>query len=416
MTQSILSRLFLSLYFLIPLYPTFDVIDKMAAHWLYFSLTNFLSIIFLYSYRDTYLTSQVSKKAIFPFLIFLSFIVCSIFSIINSINIIESLVTLTRWFTVFIGLLCVFLILREEKNIVGLITTVMISYLALEVLITLIQAKYFLDSNLLFNRLGRNQLFGFEGNKNINSASIALKVPFLLYKIYASSNQINKLILGVILLSSFFVIFLIGSRAILLSIFILVSLSILFLINKKMFKSAFIIIVPLIFSWQLSDSYLEQNLNLKSNIDTTINYNESESANLRLKYFSQAIKSAVRNPFFGIGIGNWKIKSLDYDSKQMSMYIVQYNTHNDFLEILAEIGFIGGLLYLLIYIYSVFLCIKNTLLKKHDIYYFLLLSLIVYLIDSSLNFPMMRALMQFQIVFILATLFVLNSKEDYETN
>ena len=36
------------------------------------------------------------------------------------------------------------------------------------------------------------------------------------------------------------------------------------------------------------------------------------------------------NPIFGAGLGNWKLKSIDYDAKDIVGYIVPYHAHSDF--------------------------------------------------------------------------------------
>ena len=43
-----------------------------------------------------------------------------------------------------------------------------------------------------------------------------------------------------------------------------------------------------------------------------------------------------KQALFGYGIGNWRIYSIEADSKQMASYIVPYFAHNDFLEVFVE--------------------------------------------------------------------------------
>ena len=67
---------------------------------------------------------------------------------------------------------------------------------------------------------------------------------------------------------------------------------------------------------------------------------DDKSVSLRLGYYKQAFNHFIKNPFIGVGLGNWKLKSIDYDNKTMTGYIVQYHAHNDFLQFLAELGII----------------------------------------------------------------------------
>ena len=86
-----------------------------------------------------------------------------------------------------------------------------------------------------------------------------------------------------------------------------------------------------------------------------------------------------RKPVFGIGIGNWKIKSIEYSRNSIVGYTVPYHVHNDFLQITAEIGVIGGLLYLMIYlmpIYRIVIKLKDGVLDNLNLVYFLIISTI----------------------------------------
>ena len=56
------------------------------------------------------------------------------------------------------------------------------------------------------------------------------------------------------------------------------------------------------------------------------------------------------NPIFGVGIGNWKLSSISYDKDDITGYIVPYHAHSDFIQLGAELGIIGFLLYLGIFV------------------------------------------------------------------
>jgi O-antigen ligase len=60
------------------------------------------------------------------------------------------------------------------------------------------------------------------------------------------------------------------------------------------------------------------------------------------------------NPIFGTGLGNWKLKSIDYDSKDINGYVVPYHAHSDFIQLGAELGIIGFLLYLGVFLWAVY--------------------------------------------------------------
>ena len=46
-----------------------------------------------------------------------------------------------------------------------------------------------------------------------------------------------------------------------------------------------------------------------------------------------------------MGLGNWKIQSIQSDNSEILEYEIPYHVHNDFLEIFTELGIIGFVLF-----------------------------------------------------------------------
>ena len=86
----------------------------------------------------------------------------------------------------------------------------------------------------------------------------------------------------------------------------------------------------------------------------------------------------------------YKLKSIEFDKENITKYIVPGHTHNDFLEILIELGIIAFLSFLLVFILLFRLVFKNFFKKGSLIFYPIGLFLIIYFLDSNLNFPMTR--------------------------
>ena len=127
----------------------------------------------------------------------------------------------------------------------------------------------------------------------------------------------------------------------------------------------------------------------------------NESSSNRLELWSNAIDYISANPIFGAGIGNWKIESAAYWGSLGDSYLVPYHAHNDFLEITTELGILGGAIYLLIFIFSLYFLFK--IFKKDQLLSFILfISISSYCIDSFFNFPMERPIMQIPLLFILS--------------
>ena len=94
------------------------------------------------------------------------------------------------------------------------------------------------------------------------------------------------------------------------------------------------------------------------------------------------------------------------DAPDIIGYTVPYHVHNDYLEISAESGIIGGFLYFFLIFYILFLLLRSILnnfrLNKDFSYKATALSIIVFLLDSSFNFPASRPYQQISMFFILS--------------
>tara|TARA_A100001011_G_scaffold399513_1_gene508518 strand:+ start:1866 stop:2468 length:603 start_codon:yes stop_codon:yes gene_type:complete len=121
----------------------------------------------------------------------------------------------------------------------------------------------------------------------------------------------------------------------------------------------------------------------------TINFEET-STNTRLRYYSYAVDEIISNPLIGVGYGNWKIVSIDRDKENILSYVVPYTMHNDFLEVAVELGLLGLLLFLLIFLIPVYKLVQIVINKESIFAILLLSSLAVYMIDANLNFPSLR--------------------------
>ena len=131
---------------------------------------------------------------------------------------------------------------------------------------------------------------------------------------------------------------------------------------------------------------------------------QDDSVSERLRYYSHALESISKNPLFGIGIGNWKLKSIEYDASDIEGYIIPYHAHNDFLQIAAEIGIVGLIFFMMIIIipsFKILLKIFNKEIKLFELV--ILLSIVAYVIDSMLNFPIARPMTHIYLLFILVS-------------
>lgn len=93
------------------------------------------------------------------------------------------------------------------------------------------------------------------------------------------------------------------------------------------------------------------------------------SAQTRTLVWANTLEMVRNNPFIGVGPGQWRIEyakygldGFEYDIRNGVKHFQR--THNDFLWILGETGFLGLLLYLFVYIGVLVIAFKNAYREK----------------------------------------------------
>ena len=180
----------------------------------------------------------------------------------------------------------------------------------------------------------------------------------------------------------------------------------------------FTLIISFCLNYLVSDLLGKSEYNISNRVSSLTALVDEEqqkdgSLTQRINFYSQAFNFIIENPFFGTGIGNWKIKSIDTNKDRIIGYMVPYHVHNDYLELAAETGLIG----LLIYLTILFLGFKDLIMKTLNllidkknfnkdylIWIMLFNYLIIFLIDSNLNFPFARPIVIINLIIVLAYL------------
>jgi len=287
--------------------------------------------------------------------------------------------------------------LKSKKKYLSFVIT---AILVVEVYSVLNQALQILNANQL---LSGGALKGVTANRNITAFSIAIKIPFVLFLIYRNQKILYKWLLSGIIFLAVLCLSMIQSRASYLGVgLILLSFLslciVLFLSNKNkkyLFQFGYLFL-PFLLALGLNQVLLSDKGADAFARAATISISTNDgSVNQRLRYYEDVVTHLSLNPIIGVGLGNWKLKSIDYDSKDILGYVVPYHAHSDFIQLGAELGIVGFLLYLGIFVLAVFFVYRlirySDLSIEEKVFLFLLLtSLGVYSIDANLNFPIAR--------------------------
>ena len=404
--------------------PEFGAYDKIGPQWLALSIINIFVFIYLIYVKKSFsfISELFSNKVV---LFYSLFLIISLISIIKSENLPESIITFSNYFSIFFCFLNLIILNNLLINPIKFFVDLIFLMFLAEVWLTFYpMLKDFYSIGGVTAR-GFNYI-GAASNINVTSFSIVFKLPFVLYYLVTRKKILSKFLVSTLILISFLVIIILNSRGAFIGAFIVLLIfffSIFFLKTKLKFKSRFIkssfIIIPIIFSILLSNKLLSsQSENMFYNRASTISLSTKDgSVNQRLRYYKDALSSISKNLIFGVGIGNWKLKSIEYDKDNIAQYIIPYHAHNDYLQVGAESGVLAMIFYILIFM-VIFLMLYNLYLKDREDLFFIMVfsSIIIYLLDSALNFPIARPINQLSLILSFALIVNLSRKEKVTWN
>lgn len=407
--------------------PAFGGVDVMGAQWLYLSIINGLTITYLHFthqkeikyFIDVELTKGVS-------ILFSLFIILAGISIFSSMNRVESLVVYSRLLTTFLIFINVSILALRNTNLIKFLAVIISIFLTIQSLQIIRQFGQGVQESILLDSIISNIKIN-TGNKNILAASLAIKIPFVIFLIQIS-NTWWRTILGLVLCAATFSIALVNARAsyisVALQLLLFISFYLFWAFHRRNFKktiktiswSVLPIALGVIFSNWIFAKIIELQETDSSTYNTVlsrvggISFSSAGSSG-RTILWQNTLDYIQRHPIIGAGYGNWKLASIPYERENIDELFVAYHSHNDFLEMAAETGWLGGLCYLSIFIVAGLglfkLLIKIEEPKKRPVILLLLMVLASYFTDATFNFPIERPVMQCYLGILLA--FIMNS-------
>ena len=397
---SFLAGIFVTLYLILGFVPNLSAVDKIAPQWLFMSIINGLGLLFLASNQKYYSNAISSILRSTLSLTYIGFIIWASLSYFYAINPTEVIVNITRQVNVLLMYLLMGIFLFSFNQKIKFICWLIVIILGAEVYAVIIEAQTMLSTSGI---ISSGDLKGVTANRNITAFSLAIKIPFVLFLFHVLKKKLFKLSLSGLIFLTFLCLSMIQSRASFIDIgFIIIGylgLNVFLFYKKKekyyLFRLGYVI-VPLLLSIFINQTYLSSKGADAISRAATISFSTNDgSVNQRLRYYEDVLTHLKSNPIFGVGLGNWKLKSIEYDSKDIIGYVVPYHAHSDFIQLGAELGILGFFLYLSIFIIAVFFIYNlirfSNLSEKEKVFVFLLLlALVVYSVDANLNFPIAR--------------------------
>ncbi len=191
--------------------------------------------------------------------------------------------------------------------------------------------------------------------KNTLGVFLAFLLPFCIYKFKSNFNFINYIIIILFFIAIFYTF---SRSALFLSILSILSMTILG--GKQYFKCSLVIVsslIALLLLFQISPTKFNQlkidslKQVLKDDNYETENVNKSFSLNSsRGQYILLSLQGFKEKPIFGNGFGNFRnnTKIYDVDGSHLRSPV----THNDFLQILYELGLVGLISFIFLFLFN----------------------------------------------------------------
>jgi O-antigen ligase len=422
--EPIIAGLLVMLYMAVEIIPSFQTADITGPQWLYLSILNLVTAFIIFR-KDLFTAETITSIIRQPLsLVYIVLFLLAGLSAFIAFNQVESLVALSKFANTLAACFMLAVLLKDRLHLLRFVAWMLTIILAFQSLSVLSQFFKGLNevplSELIYN------LKGTSGNKNILAAAISIKVPFALFIAWHGSNWQRIIIFFIITIALLAIAFL-NARTAYLSILCQLLAFITFCIYivvkergpKKDLGRLIYFVLPALLAFMLSTMILRSNQENEAeapygtvaerlgNIEFTV-----EGTNARLFLWSNAIDQVKKNPLMGCGYGNWKIASIPYEREFFDNLIISYHAHNDFLEMAAELGWTGGLLYFSIFLLVAIILLRTILLttdkEKQLMAFFVLLAFTSYTIDAALNFPNDRTALQVYFAIMLAIALNLN--------
>ncbi|MEI6061402.1 MAG: O-antigen ligase family protein [Bacteroidota bacterium] len=387
--------------------PSFGAYDSNAPKFLAISLLNLFSFLFLFSNKefrnDPKLFSSFFSNRIG--LVYTLFIGMVLLSFTKAINIPESILSFSKYFTVFCSAYIISILLRSDKRYFRILIVVIAIVLITDSLTVFYNIFLYITNEIG----GILEIQSVYSNKNILAAAIFIKIPFALWLVSFEKGWMKKL--GYF---SFFcaglAVFFMSTRAFYLGLIFLTLVYSAYLVilyrrnpTKQILETlaSFFGLLLLAFTiYSLTQYYLfpkSQDIYNKSYAERLSTISKGEST--RVDCWKRSAKLFKQDPLLGVGTGNWKIRVLQYETPAKSDYVFMVKNHNDFLEVATETGILGGLLFFSLFIFLMLnfgkAFFKTGATENSFSYLFLpAFGIFCYSFDAFFNFPADRPEMQ----------------------
>ncbi len=394
--------------FITVLTPNLNTLDSNGPKFFTLSILNFITylIVLLANQQGP---QQVNQKSFFNTwigFIYTMFLIISLVSFISAFNVYESLINLSKLFTIFSAAYFVSIILRKDKRYVYVISI----SLAILLIVDSFTVFYQIVNNFMEGKgQAINEIKSIYSNKNILSAAIFVKIAFVLWLLAFGKNWM-KALGGFTLFIAFLATLILSTRSFYIgAIFLILTYGPFMFIRyyrknekRKIIRSTIYLTGAIILCFYLFSAALKYLYPTSSQAGYAVDFitrlksispDKVAGGGQRVETWKRSFKLIKENPILGVGTGNWKVDVLKYETPTTGAYIYMYKSHNDFIETFADTGIFGGVLFM-----GIFLLIFANFIRaffkarkgEEESYKWLFLpafGLFCYFFDAFFNFP-----------------------------
>ncbi|MFM1745035.1 MAG: hypothetical protein RLZZ630_972 [Bacteroidota bacterium] len=406
------------LYALVEWLPRFKAVDVMGSQWLFLSVLNAVVAAYLFR-QNSQIPSGFFRTG--PFITGGGFLLVAALSFLTAFNPVESLVTYNRLVVAGIAFFNMSVLLSAHPDILRPAIRIIAVVLIVQSAVELVEFLDSIKSRKPLDELIMN-LKGNTGNKNFLGAGTLLRIPFLLFLFHDKRFGWQALAVPGLIIS-LTTLFVLNSRSTIVALLFISALYIGYIVvrslkdgDRKILLRPGLYIVAFALSFLITQSLFDrvQRLTQKGQYGAvaerlaSISFTNEGSAG-RVMLWQSALDFIGKNPLLGGGIGNWKIHSIPYEATTIRGFGLKKHIHNDYLEVTADTGIGGGLLFTaflgLIFLLGARLLLGRNLPEEWQaVVMVLLLSHTAYMSDSLFNFPLERPNMVLHMLFSGAAL------------
>ena len=335
-------------------------------------------------------------------LYFTIFIVWMLITYFYAVNKYHVLYDFGGWFASLIFIFLIINVFSKKKEASYLLYTIYIASFLCSLFGIL---QFYFNIQLIYQAMPPASFFA---NKNMASHITIISIPIGIVSVFKYQDIRKKIFFA--LTSALMFVFLVyaNSRAAWLSfaveltiIFIVLIKKKLLRIDKKQLLPILMFLLIILFMISLSDKYKKKNLINFNYIDKVKSITEiktNSQIQQRLILWGNTLKMIKDNFLFGVGKGNFAIRFTPYNASLYSTRTIVHDveliqvqaSHNDFLQMFSEIGFIGisfSFLLIISFLKAIISLIGSKDLKVSYTFIGILSGTIGILTNSIFSFP-----------------------------